>query len=88
MKRALGSNVLSVDTYGKNILISFQVTLSTQPYDDVGEWRIYEKAEYDSGKAYIDLLWIHVWDPMTPIEDSLRVAGAASRMDEMGSGES
>jgi hypothetical protein len=52
------------------------------------KWRIYEKAEYDSGKAYIDLLWIHVWDPMTPIEDSLRVAGAASRMDEMGSGES
>ena len=40
-----------------------------------GKWRIYEKAEYDSGKAYIDLLWIHVSDPMTTIEESLRVAG-------------
>ena len=40
-----------------------------------GKWRIYEKPEYDSGKAYINLLWIHVWDPMTPIEDFLRVAG-------------
>ena len=53
-----------------------------------GKWRIYEKAEYDSGKAYIDLLWIHVRDPMTTIEESLRIAGAACRMDEMGSGES
>lgn len=34
---------------------------------------------------YIDLLWIHVWDP---IEESMRVAGSASRIDEMGSGES
>ncbi|CAN5396468.1 hypothetical protein BH18THE2_BH18THE2_38210 [soil metagenome] len=34
---------------------------------------------------YIDLLWIHVWDP---IEESMRVAGAATRIDEMGSGES
>lgn len=59
-----------------------------QPYDAVGEMADLWKAEYDSGKAYIDLLWIHVRDPMTTIEQSLRVAGAACRMDEMGSGES
>ena len=36
---------------------------------------------------HIDLLWIYVWDPITPIEESMS-RRAASRIDEMGSGES
>ena len=81
-KRALGSNVLSVDTYGKNILISFSSNLYLCNHMMMwGKWRIYEKPEYDS-VTYINLLWIHVWDPMTPIEDFLRV-GDGHRMDEM-----
>jgi endonuclease VIII len=51
-QKIIGSKVLSVDTYGKNILISFSSNIYLRNHMMIwGKWRIYEKAEYDSGKA-------------------------------------
>ena len=51
-QKIIGSKVLSVDTYGKNILISFSSNVYLRNHMMMwGKWRIYEKAEYDSGKA-------------------------------------
>ena len=51
-QKIIGSKVLSVDTYGKNILISFSSNVYLRNHMMMwGKWRIYEKAEYDSGKV-------------------------------------
>jgi endonuclease VIII len=51
-QKIIGSKVLSVDTYGKNILISFSSNIYLRNHMMMwGKWRIYKKAEYDSGNA-------------------------------------
>ena len=51
-QKIIGSKVLSVDTYGKNILISFSSNIYLRNHMMMwGKWRIYKRAEYDSGKA-------------------------------------
>src|SRR5918994_5031400 len=47
-----GPKVLSVDTYGKNIIIHFSGGVFLRNHMMMwGKWRIYKRAEYDSGKA-------------------------------------
>jgi endonuclease VIII len=51
-EKIVGSNVLSVDTYGKNIIIHFSSGVFLRNHMMIwGKWRIYKRAEYDSGKA-------------------------------------
>jgi endonuclease VIII len=51
-EKIIGSKVLSVDTYGKNIIIHFSGNIYLRNHMMMwGKWRIYKRAEYDSGKA-------------------------------------
>jgi endonuclease-8 len=51
-ERIVGSKVLSVHTYGKNIIIHFSGGIFLRNHMMMwGKWRIYKRAEYDSGKA-------------------------------------
>jgi endonuclease VIII len=51
-EKIIGSKVLSVDTYGKNIIIHFSSGVFLRNHMMMwGKWRIYKRAEYDSGKA-------------------------------------
>lgn len=51
-EKIIGSKVLSVDTYGKNIIIRFSGGVFLRNHMMMwGKWRIYKRAEYDSGKA-------------------------------------
>ncbi len=51
-EKIIGSKVLTVDTYGKNILISFSSNIYLRNHMMMwGKWRIYKRAEYNSGKA-------------------------------------
>jgi endonuclease-8 len=51
-EKIIGSKVLSVDTYGKNIIIHFSCNIYLRNHMMMGgKWRIYKRAEYDSGKA-------------------------------------
>jgi endonuclease-8 len=51
-EKIVGSKVLSVDTYGKNIIIHFSGDIFLRNHMMMwGKWRIYKRAEYDSGKA-------------------------------------
>ena len=51
-EKIIGSKVLSVDTYGKNIIIHFSGNVYLRNHMMMwGKWRIYKRAEYDSGKA-------------------------------------
>src|ERR687886_2854451 len=46
----IGSKVKSVDTYGKNIIISFTSGVYLRNHMMMwGKWRIYDKKEFDSG---------------------------------------
>src|ERR687890_834503 len=48
----IGSKVKSVDTYGKNIIISFTSGVYLRNHMMMwGKWRIYNKKEFDSGKS-------------------------------------
>ena len=51
-EKIIGSTVLSVDTYGKNIIIHFSSNIFLRNHMMMwGKWRIYSRTEYDSGKA-------------------------------------
>jgi endonuclease VIII len=51
-EKIIGSTVLSVDTYGKNIIIHFSSNIYLRNHMMMwGKWRIYSGTEYDSGKA-------------------------------------
>ncbi|MDQ4012786.1 MAG: hypothetical protein M3146_03555, partial [Thermoproteota archaeon] len=51
-EKIVGSKVLSVDTYGKNIIIHFSGDIFLRNHMMMwGKWRIYKRTEYDSGKA-------------------------------------
>jgi endonuclease-8 len=51
-EKIIGSKVLSVDTYGKNIIIHFSGDIFLRNHMMMwGKWRIYKRAEYDSGKV-------------------------------------
>jgi endonuclease VIII len=51
-EKIVGSKALSVDTYGKNIIIHFSSGIFLRNHMMMwGKWRIYKHAEYDSGKA-------------------------------------
>ena len=51
-EKIVGSKVLSVHTYGKNIFIHFSGGIFLRNHMMMwGKWRIYKRAEYDSGKA-------------------------------------
>ena len=51
-EKIIGSKVLSVDTYGKNIIIHFSSGVFLRNHMMMwGKWRIYKRAEYDSGNA-------------------------------------
>ena len=51
-EKIIGSKVLSVDTYGKNIIIHFSGNVYLRNHMMMwGKWRIYKRSEYDSGKA-------------------------------------
>ena len=51
-EKIVGSKVLSVHTYGKNIIIHFSGGIFLRNHMMMwGKWRIYKRAEYDSGKA-------------------------------------
>jgi formamidopyrimidine-DNA glycosylase len=51
-EKIIGSKVLSVDTYGKNIIIRFSGGVFLRNHMMMwGKWRIYKRAEYDSGNA-------------------------------------
>ena len=48
----IGSKVKSVDTYGKNIVISFTSGIYLRNHMMMwGKWRVYDKKEFDSGKS-------------------------------------
>ena len=48
----VGSKVKSVDTYGKNIIISFTSGVYLRNHMMMwGKWRIYDKKEFDSGTS-------------------------------------
>jgi len=51
-EKIIGSRVLSVDTYGKNIIIHFSSGVFLRNHMMMwGKWRIYKRVEYDSGNA-------------------------------------
>jgi formamidopyrimidine-DNA glycosylase len=51
-EKIIGSTVLSVDTYGKNIILQFSSNIYLRNHMMMwGKWRIYSRIEYDSGKA-------------------------------------
>lgn len=51
-EKIIGSTVLSVDTYGKNIILHFSSNIYLRNHMMMwGKWRIYSRIEYDSGKA-------------------------------------
>jgi endonuclease-8 len=51
-EKIIGSKVLSVDTYGKNIIIVFSGNVYLRNHMMMwGKWRIYKRTEYDSGHA-------------------------------------
>jgi endonuclease VIII len=51
-EKIVGSKVLAVDTYGKNIIIHFSGDIFLRNHMMMwGKWRIYKRVEYDSGKA-------------------------------------
>ena len=51
-EKIIGSKVLSVDTYGKNIILHFSSNIYLRNHMMMwGKWRIYTRTEYDSGKA-------------------------------------
>jgi endonuclease VIII len=51
-EKIVGSKVLSVDTYGKNIIIHFSGGIFLRNHMMMwGKWRTYKRAEYDSRKA-------------------------------------
>jgi endonuclease-8 len=51
-EKIIGSTVLSVDTYGKNIILHFSSNIYLRNHMMMwGKWRIYSRTEYDSGKA-------------------------------------
>jgi formamidopyrimidine-DNA glycosylase len=51
-EKIIGSTVLSVDTYGKNIIFHFSSNIYLRNHMMMwGKWRIYSRTEYDSGKA-------------------------------------
>jgi endonuclease VIII len=48
----IGSKVKSIDTYGKNIVISFTSGVYLHNHMMMwGKWRIYDKKEFDGGKS-------------------------------------
>ena len=50
-EKIVGSKVLSVDTYGKNIIIYFSGGIFLRNHMMMwGKWRIYKRTEYDRGK--------------------------------------
>ena len=63
----------------ENFVVATKYTISTNP-DDPNASGNHRKNLVQSVEAslkrlnttYLDLLWIHVWDPMTPIEESMR----------------
>ena len=63
----------------EKFVVATKYTISTNP-DDPNASGNHRKNLVQSVEAslkrlntwYIDLLWIHVWDPMTPIEESMR----------------
>lgn len=63
----------------EKFVLATKYTISTNP-DDPNASGNHRKNLVQSVKAslkrlntsYIDLLWIHLWDPMTPIEESMR----------------
>jgi endonuclease-8 len=51
-EKIIGSTVLSVDTYGKNIILHFSCNIYLRNHMMMwGKWRIYSRTEYDSGTA-------------------------------------
>jgi formamidopyrimidine-DNA glycosylase len=51
-EKIIGSKVLSVNSYGKNIIIRFSSGVFLRNHMMMwGKWRTYKRAEYDSGKA-------------------------------------
>ena len=51
-EKIIESTVLSVDAYGKNIIIHFSSNIYLRNHMMMwGKWRIYSRTEYDSGKA-------------------------------------
>jgi endonuclease VIII len=51
-EKIIGSKVLSVDTYGKNIIIRFSSGIFLRNHMMMwGKWRIYKRTEYESGNA-------------------------------------
>ncbi len=51
-EKVIGSTLLSVDTYGKNIILHFSSNIYLRNHMMMwGKWRIYSRTEYDSGKA-------------------------------------
>jgi endonuclease VIII len=51
-EKIIGSKVLSVNTYGKNIIIHFSSNIYLRNHMMMwGKWRIYTRTEYYSGKA-------------------------------------
>lgn len=70
-----------IKTYGRrdNFVLATKYTLNTNP-DDPNAGGNHRKNLVQSIKAsldrlqldYIDILWVHVWDPMTPTEEMMR----------------
>jgi aryl-alcohol dehydrogenase-like predicted oxidoreductase len=70
-----------IKSYGRrdNIVLATKYTLSTNP-DDPNAGGNHRKNLVQSVNAsldrlqldYIDILWVHIWDPMTPVEEMMR----------------
>jgi aryl-alcohol dehydrogenase-like predicted oxidoreductase len=70
-----------IKSYGgrDNIVLATKYTLNTNP-NDPNAGGNHRKNLVQSVKAsldrlqldYIDILWVHVWDPMTPVEEMMR----------------
>ena len=70
-----------IKSYGRrdNIVLATKYTLSTNP-DDPNAGGNHRKNPVQSVNAsldrlqldYIDILWVHIWDPMTPVGEMMR----------------
>jgi aryl-alcohol dehydrogenase-like predicted oxidoreductase len=70
-----------IESHGRrgNFILATKYTLSTNP-DDPNAGGNHRKNLVQSIRAslgrlqldYIDILWVHVWDPMTPVEEMMR----------------
>jgi aryl-alcohol dehydrogenase-like predicted oxidoreductase len=62
--------------------------LPSAPYEETDRRMIEQVVRYPKTQLntpHIDLLWIHVWDPMTPIEVSMSCrSGQSHRRDGIG----